>query len=59
MDFAENYTCLWQNEIQSAHWRQKQVSIYTVMVYHREHTMSCVIVIDCLEHEKHAVSAYT
>ena len=42
MDFAENFTCLWQNEIQSAHWRQCQVSIYTVMVYHREHTLSYV-----------------
>ena len=59
MDFAENFTCLWQNEIQSAHWRQRQVSIYTVMVYHHEHTWSCVIVSDYREHEKCAVSAFT
>ena len=59
MDFAENFTCLWQNEIQSAHWRQRQVSIYTVMVYHREHTWSCVIVSDYREHGKCAVSAFT
>lgn len=59
MDFAENFTCLWQNEIQSAHWRQRQVSVYTVMVYHREYTWSCVIVSDYREHEKCAVSAFT
>ncbi|KAL5017914.1 hypothetical protein ScPMuIL_003636 [Solemya velum] len=34
MDFAENSTCLWQDEIQSAHWKQRQITIYTVMIYH-------------------------
>lgn len=59
MDFAENFTCLWQNEIQSAHWRQRQVTIYTVMVYHRQQTLSLVIVSDYREHEKCAVAAFT
>ena len=27
MDFAENYTCVYQDEVQSAHWRQTQVTI--------------------------------
>ena len=32
MDFAENYTVTFQDEIQSAHWRQRQLSVYTDMV---------------------------
>ena len=59
MDFAENFTCVWQDEIQSAHWRQKQVTVYTVMVYFQQRTLSWVIVSDCRDHEKNAVAAYT
>lgn len=29
IDFAENYSCLSQDEIQSAHWNQKLVSIFS------------------------------
>lgn len=35
MDFAENFTCTWQDEIQPAHWRQGHVTLYTVMIFHR------------------------
>ena len=59
MDFSENYTCTWQDEIQSAHWRQRQVTVYTVMIYHRLQILSYVIVSDYLEHEKRAVAAFT
>ena len=30
VDFAENYVCKYQDEIHSVHWKQKQVSIFTV-----------------------------
>ncbi|XP_041379147.1 uncharacterized protein LOC121391661 [Gigantopelta aegis] len=59
MDFAENFTCTWQDEIQSAHWKQRQVTVYTVMVYHRGQNLSYVIVSDYREHEKSAVTAFT
>jgi hypothetical protein len=59
MDFAENYTCLSQDEIQSAHWRQAQISLYTVMVYNGQNTWSWILVSDIKDHEKKAVTAYT
>jgi len=31
-DFSENYTCAFQDEIQSAHWQQSQVSLFTAAV---------------------------
>lgn len=59
MDFAENYTISFQDEIQSAHWGQHQVSLYTVMIWHRQTVISYVIVSDCREHEKRSVVTYT
>ena len=29
MDFAENYACTAQDGVQSAHWKQAQVTLYT------------------------------
>ena len=36
MDYAENYSVRYQNEVQSAFWDQVQVTIYPVMVYYRK-----------------------
>lgn len=33
VDFAENYACRYQDEIQSAHWHQEQVTLFTVAVW--------------------------
>ena len=51
VDFVENYTCVYQHEVQSAHWRQTQVTIFTVMIY-------LVIVMDWRDHDKRAVTAF-
>ncbi|ESO95533.1 hypothetical protein LOTGIDRAFT_160697 [Lottia gigantea] len=59
MDFAENFTCIWQDEIQSAHWKQRQVTIYTIMITYRNKKLSFVIISDFLSHEKTAVAAFT
>ena len=59
MDFAENFTCQSQDEIQSAHWNQNQITLFTVMVYHRGENLSLVIVSDYRAHEKCAVTAFT
>ena len=57
MDFAENYTCVYQDEVKSAHWRQTQVTIFTVMIYLcGSHPL--VIVTDCRDHDKRAVTAF-
>ena len=29
IDFAENYTCVFQDEVQSAHWNLKQLTVLT------------------------------
>ncbi|XP_070201835.1 uncharacterized protein [Littorina saxatilis] len=34
MDFAENYSCFYQDEAQSAHWNQNQVTIHPVVAYY-------------------------
>ena len=31
MDFVENYTCLYQKEMQSAHWSQEQVTLFSIV----------------------------
>jgi hypothetical protein len=33
VDFADNYTCKFQDEIQSVHWNQQHVSLFTVAVW--------------------------
>ena len=59
MDFLENFTLLQQDEIQSAHWNQQQVTIYTVMIWNREITIPWVMISDCREHEKSSITAFT
>ena len=34
LDFAENYTCTYQDKIQSAHWAHNQVTIHPVVAYY-------------------------
>lgn len=41
MDFAENYTCSIQREVQSAHWYQAQVTIHPVVTYYRCQNNEC------------------
>ena len=33
VDFSENYTCKHQDEIQTAHWSQEQVTIFPVAIW--------------------------
>ena len=58
VDFSENYTCVAQDEIQSAHWNQRQVSLFTVAVWHSGSQHSHVIASDNLAHGKETVIAY-
>ncbi len=60
IDFAENFTCKFQDEIQSAHWKQKQVTVFTACLWNgSEKPLSYVVVSDNHEkHDKYAVVAY-
>ncbi|XP_077976176.1 uncharacterized protein LOC144432038 [Styela clava] len=55
IDFAENYTCVNQDEIQSAHWQQQQISIFTAAAWYGGKNHSMAVVSDYLCHSKEAV----
>ena len=59
MDFSENYSVTYQDEIQSAHWHQKQVTVFTAVLWVREaECQSYVIVSDSIHHGKEAVCTF-
>ena len=59
MDFAENYACIGQDEVQSAHWNQNQVTLFTtVITWFKGEVMSKVIVSNCMQHTKSSVMVF-
>ena len=59
MDFSENYTATYQDEIQSAHWHQKQVTVFTAVIWvNQNDCKSYAVVSDCLNHNKEAVCTF-
>ncbi|GFO47291.1 Cc8l18.2-like protein [Plakobranchus ocellatus] len=65
MDFAENYRCVLQDEIQSAHWSYSQVTLHPVVHYYLCHDCNKVItdvtaiISDDLTHDTQAVLLYS
>ena len=61
MDFAENFTCAFQDEIQSAHWNHAQATLHPIVCYYCcpkcEKSMheSLVFISDDLKHDSHLV----
>ena len=53
--FAENYACIAQDQVQPAHWKQAQITLYTSVAWFRSHIFSHVIISDNLKHDKYAV----
>ncbi|WAR11448.1 LOW QUALITY PROTEIN: hypothetical protein MAR_025628, partial [Mya arenaria] len=66
MDFAENYACIAQHEIQSAHWGHEQVTIHPSVAYYRCPEGECgrtiqealIFVSDDKTHDAHAVHKF-
>ena len=60
MDFSENYTCQWQNEVQSAHWHQTQVTVFTVAIWTKPNKppQSHIYVSDNLDHDKQSIAVF-
>jgi len=58
VDFSENYSCMSQDEVQSAHWNQRQVSLFTAALWHSGFLHSRVIASDNLVHSKDTILAY-
>lgn len=58
VDFSENYTCISQDEIQSYHWQQSQVSLFTCSLTYNCKHYPIVIISDDTDHTKDTVVAY-
>lgn len=58
IDFSENFVCEGQDEVQSAHWNQKQLTLFTTAFYHNDQFQSKVFVSDNLSHTKETIIPY-
>lgn len=58
MDFAENFVCEAQDEVQPAHWNQRQLSLFTTAFYHNEQFQAKVFVSNSLSHTKETIIPY-
>lgn len=60
-DFSENYSIVLQDEAQSYHWTNRQVTIHPFVIYFKQENkvkhVNYVVVSDCLEHN--TVAVYT
>ncbi|CAM4982008.1 unnamed protein product [Rotaria socialis] len=56
VDYSENYAIIEQNEIQSAHWSRKQLSLFTAYVWGNGSTYPLVIVSNNVAHNKYTVA---
>lgn len=55
IDFAENYVCEQQDEVQAAHWNQRQLTLFTTAFYFNDCFQSKVFVSDFLNHTKDSI----
>lgn len=55
IDFAENFVCEQQDEVQSAHWNQRQLTLFTTAFYFNDDFQSKVFVSDFMNHTKDSI----
>ena len=58
IDFADNYTTIWQDEIQSAYWQKKQVTVFTSVYWNGLAHQSSVIISDDLSRTKGSIVTF-
>ena len=64
VDFSENYTCQQQDEVQTAHWNQEQVTIFHVAIWtisddqSQKTGSSQVFITDDKNYDKKAVAVF-
>ncbi|VDI13633.1 Hypothetical predicted protein [Mytilus galloprovincialis] len=46
LDFAENFTCLWQDEVQGAHWSYDQVTLHPIVSYYNCPKENCKNIVE-------------
>lgn len=55
IDFAENFVCQFQDEVQSAHWNQRQLTLFTSALYFNDLFQAKVFVSNSQVHTKDTV----
>lgn len=55
MDFAENYSIFYHDEIQGAHWHKNQI---TIMIWLKQQAVPWAILSDTTSHDKYIVAAF-
>ena len=66
LDFAENFTCDFQNEVQSAHWTHETCTVHPIVNYYTCEEEDCsevvtesvVVISDDLKHDHNAVHKF-
>jgi hypothetical protein len=58
VDFAENYSTVSKDEIQSAYWSTNQITLFTCCAWEYSGSHSLAIVSDYLSHDKYAVAVF-
>lgn len=58
VDFAENFICEAQDEVQSAHWNQRQLTLFTSATFYQNQIFSKVFVSNNLNHTKETIVPY-
>ena len=53
VDFAEHYCAAHKDEIQSAYWSHKQITVFTACAWLKDAVRSFAIVSDDLSHDKY------
>ena len=59
MDFSKNFSCVYQDEVSSAHWKTNRVTLYTFMIRYIDQSILMVLLSDNNDHDKTTVVPYT
>ena len=54
IDFAENYSTFYQDEVQSTHWVKTQITIFTAVLWQKKECLPAVVVSD-VSHYKQCI----
>ena len=52
IDFAENYSTFWKDEVQSAHWHKNQITVFTAALWQSVDCTLAVVVSDDRSHSR-------
>lgn len=58
VDFSENYSTKYQDEIQSTHWNQAGITVFTAVTWVGTTHQSYALISDYLSHDKFAVARF-